>query len=69
MKVTLCDICGRNLTGERIHLLDIHHYNDEDKYMPSMPMMELCPPCKEWLKECITMKKEKEENKQTTKES
>ena len=58
-KIHFCDICNVDMSGERIHLLDLHHYNDEAKRLPSIPLMELCPTCKEWVKECITMRKEK----------
>ena len=62
MKCHFCDVCGDDLTGERMHLLDMHYYSDEAQKVPSIPIMELCPMCKEWLRECITMKRDKEAN-------
>jgi hypothetical protein len=63
MRIHLCDVCGDNLIGERMYILDCHFYNDYSEKMPAIPLMELCPPCKEWLRECITMKKYKEEER------
>ena len=58
MKKHFCDLCGVDITGERIHILDVHYYNDEVQRMPSIPTYELCPACKEWLRECISLKQE-----------
>ena len=59
----ICDVCKIDLTRERMYILDCYFYNDYAEKMPAIPLMELCPPCKEWLRECINIKKEKEENK------
>ena len=59
--IHFCDICGDDLKGEHIHYLEIKHWAEDLKYLPSIPNMELCPPCKEWLKECINIKRYKEE--------
>ena len=61
MKIHLCDICKISLAGETMYILDLHFYNQYAEKKPAIPVMELCPSCKEWLKECINMKRYKEE--------
>jgi len=60
MKVLFCDMCSKDMTGDRVYNMHVTYHNDYGDKVNAMPLMEVCPICKEWLRECIEIRSSKE---------